>query len=134
MAKFKIYFAVKSSFEFEVDAKDKDEAREKMHEVSMAIEEAITAGAKAEGLTVSDIWGGDDDEITDLEMPEADRASISGVFTMQLTCPHCNAKMFIDDSEGRYGDITGGIDNEGFAIVTCDECEKQFKQTSYKEY
>lgn len=134
MTKFKIYFAVKSAFEFEVEAENEDEARDKMNEASMWIEHAIQAEADTKLLKVSDIWGGDDDEITSLDMPEADRASISGVFTMQLTCPHCKAEMFIDDSEGRYGDIISGVDNEGFAIVTCDECGKQFKQTSYKEY
>ena len=56
MGKYKIYFAVKSAFEFEVEAENEEQAREKMNEASIKIEEAIKFAADAEGLTVSDIW------------------------------------------------------------------------------
>jgi predicted nucleic-acid-binding Zn-ribbon protein len=85
-----------------------------------------------------DTWGDENSEdIIDLdveEIPEAERASLCGIYTLTLECPHCNAEIQIDDSEGRYGDIMDAINANQFAVVTCDSCGKQFKQNSYKEY
>lgn len=146
MTKFKIQVETKQIWETEIEAENIEGARKLRNDLYDMVTDGIEQlgedlkFAFREPCKLAETFGGDDlsdRDITDLDaeaIPEADRAGISGVYTMQLSCPNCGDDMFIDDSEGRYGDIISGIDNEGFYIVTCDNCDKKFRQTSYKNY
>lgn len=160
MQRFKIQLETKQSWICETSLENEDAALELQKKLYDIVQEHIKNSEKelsdaiflcnvikfedmeTDKFALVDTYGGDDlcrDDVEQLTdegeaIPEAERASICGIFTLTLECPICGTEIQIDDSEGRYGDIMSDIDNKGKAIVTCDDCGKQFKQTSYKEY
>lgn len=148
MAKFKIQVETKQLWEIETELENAEiakEMRDRFYDFVQACMPSVQEKLQKFSLErtkikLAEFFGGDDFSDSDIinleveELPEADRASLCGIYTLTLQCPHCGSEIQIDDSEGRYGDIMDAINDNKPAIITCDDCGKQFKQLSYKEY
>ena len=153
MTRFKIQVETKQSWEVETEAETKEQAleiRDKIYEVvqqfiidsEIGIQETInmTKTLDSDILQLTETFGGDDfseDDVTDMdaeELPEAERASLCGVYTLSCTCPNCGTETEYSDEQPEYGEIMDAMRGDGFAVVTCPDCETKYKQTSYKEY
>ena len=137
MKKYKIYFAVKSSFEFEIEATHEILAQNELNRKSQLIEDAIKSVAKTEGLTVCDIWGGEDDEVKDLEienLPEAATATKTVTECIFITCPHCGSESEYNDEAEEFSQIQNDFDEKDFSVITCEDCGKVYKVSYIKKY
>ena len=146
MKKFKVLVETKQLWEIEAEAETAEDAKKIRDDFYEEIQE------QCEGLVLqfqqthphviklAEFFGGDDftdDDIIDLAveaLPEAERASKCAVYSLTVICPHCGSETIYSDEQEEYGSICSEIDNNGVAVITCDDCGEDFRLKSYKEY
>lgn len=62
---------------------------------------------------------------TPQKAPERVQATTETISTLNYYCPDCGEHYQVDDSEGRFYDLTEGAPIDG-TLLTCDKCNTSF--------